>query len=144
MKTNIMLKSRKGISPILATLLLIVIAVAAIVVTYAWIMVYMRSSGHQAGARIKFDSVIIDSTNDNITIYVRNWGTEDVYVDKVYINGYDVTVATTLSGGAKLIPAGETLTITGTTRVYDFEQGKTYKVKVAGPETSYEDSVVAQ
>ncbi|MGQ9744095.1 MAG: archaellin/type IV pilin N-terminal domain-containing protein, partial [Candidatus Bathycorpusculaceae bacterium] len=39
------LKSKKAISPILATLLLIVIAVAAIVVTYAWIMTYMTSAG---------------------------------------------------------------------------------------------------
>src|SRR3990170_963076 len=35
-----MLHSKKAISPILATLLLIVIAVAAIVVTYAWITTY--------------------------------------------------------------------------------------------------------
>ena len=43
-----MLKSKKAISPILATLLLIVIAVAAIVVTYAWIMTYMSSTTQQA------------------------------------------------------------------------------------------------
>jgi len=41
MITKNMLKSKKAISPILATLLLIVIAVAAIVVTYAWVMTYM-------------------------------------------------------------------------------------------------------
>ncbi|HEY4674981.1 MAG TPA: archaellin/type IV pilin N-terminal domain-containing protein, partial [Candidatus Bathyarchaeia archaeon] len=47
-----MLRSKKAISPILATLLLIVIAVAAIVVTYAWIMTYMSSAGQQAGVQI--------------------------------------------------------------------------------------------
>lgn len=38
------INSTKAISPILATLLLIVIAVAAIVVTYAWITTYMSSA----------------------------------------------------------------------------------------------------
>ena len=42
-------KSKKAISPILATLLLIVIAVAAIVVTYAWLTTYMDSTTQQAG-----------------------------------------------------------------------------------------------
>ena len=32
---------KSGISPIMATLLLIVIAIAAIIVTYAWITAYM-------------------------------------------------------------------------------------------------------
>ena len=43
------LRSRKAISPILATLLLVVIAVAAIVVTYAWVMTYMAHTTGQAG-----------------------------------------------------------------------------------------------
>ncbi len=46
--TKRMIKSRKAISPILATLLLVVIAVAAIVVTYAWIMTYMGNASHQS------------------------------------------------------------------------------------------------
>ena len=44
-----MLNSKKAISPILATLLLIVIAVAAIVVTYAWITTYIGNTTQQAG-----------------------------------------------------------------------------------------------
>jgi flagellin-like protein len=75
--------SKKAISPILATLLLIVIAVAAIVVTYAWVMTYMTSTGTQAGIMLRKDAV--SWSNGLITIYVRNVGTADATIDAVYI-----------------------------------------------------------
>jgi len=78
-------KSKKAISPILATLLLIVIAVAAIVVTYAWVMTYMSSAGQQAGVFLKKDAPCLWQPG-NITIYVRNTGTSDAEIDAVYIN----------------------------------------------------------
>jgi len=79
-----MLKSKKAISPILATLLLIVIAVAAIVVTYAWIMTYMGSTTGQAGVLLSKDAVSWPA-NTTIIVYVRNTGTEDAVIDAVYI-----------------------------------------------------------
>jgi len=79
-------KTRKAISPILATLLLIVIAVAAIVVTYAWIMTYMSSSTTQAGVLLRKDTDRCLWKTGNVTIYVRNIGTSDAEIDKVYIN----------------------------------------------------------
>jgi len=85
MSTKNLLKSKKAITPILATLLLIVIAVAAIVVTYAWVMTYMSSAGQQAGVMLRKDTLCLWQTG-NITIYVRNVGTSDAEIDKVYIN----------------------------------------------------------
>ena len=76
--------SKKAISPILATLLLIVIAVAAIVVTYAWVMTYMTSTGTQAGIMLREDAVSW-SNSSSIIIYVRNVGTADATIDAVYI-----------------------------------------------------------
>ncbi len=76
-------KSRKAISPILATLLLIVIAVAAIVVTYAWIMTYMGSQTNQAGVFLRQDNVVFNPTS--IQVYVRNTGTADATIDIVYL-----------------------------------------------------------
>jgi len=84
MKTKALLKSRMGISPILATLLLIVIAVAAIVVTYAWIMIYMRSAGQQAGIQLNIENVSWP-TNSTIKLIVRNTGTSDATIDAVYV-----------------------------------------------------------
>ncbi|MEM2119270.1 MAG: archaellin/type IV pilin N-terminal domain-containing protein [Candidatus Bathyarchaeia archaeon] len=80
-------RCKKAISPILATLLLIVIAVAAIVVTYAWIMTYMSSAGQQAGIRLyKADiSFFEESGVRKINIDIGNSGTTDAQWTVVYI-----------------------------------------------------------
>jgi len=85
-----MLKSKKGISPILATLLLIVIAVAAIIVTYAWVMTYMGTQTQQAGVLITTENVRWYGTPaisaHNLTdINVRNIGTSTVRIVRVYM-----------------------------------------------------------
>jgi len=78
------IRSRHAISPILATLLLVVIAVAAIVVTYAWVMTYMSAQTSQAGVFLNRDAVSWP-TNATITLYVRNTGTSDAIIDSVYV-----------------------------------------------------------
>ena len=111
-----MLRSKKAISPILATLLLIVIAVAAIVITYAWITTYMGSTTQQAGVILRQDNIRWSSTTIEIT--VRNIGTSDTILVKVYLgnsatNMTDVTsyVTPSLTSGIAL-NAGSTQTLT--------------------------------
>ena len=77
------LKSKKGISPILATLLLIVIAVAAVIVTYAWVMTFTTSTTNQAGAVLTFENVRFYS-EDEVEIVIRNSGTNDAKVVEIY------------------------------------------------------------
>jgi flagellin-like protein len=77
------LKSKKGISPILATLLLIVIAVAAVIVTYAWVMTFTGSTTSQAGALLAPENVRFYSADD-IEITIRNSGTADAKIVEVY------------------------------------------------------------
>jgi flagellin-like protein len=47
----LMTSKRRGVSPVIATLLLIVIAVAAAVLTYIWVTGYMGTLQAQAGAQ---------------------------------------------------------------------------------------------
>jgi flagellin-like protein len=80
-------KSKKAISPILATLLLIVIAVAAIVVTYAWLTTYMGSTTGQAGvlpykANVNF---IDDAGVKKIAIDIGNSGTSNTQIVAAYV-----------------------------------------------------------
>jgi flagellin-like protein len=83
MPTKNMLKSKKAISPILATLLLIVIAVAAIVVTYAWVMTYMSTTTTRAGEELVSENIRFhDSTN--VTITLRSTGTSNSKVVAIY------------------------------------------------------------
>ena len=80
-----MIKSKKGISPILATLLLIVIAVAAVIVTYAWVITFTENTTNNAGALLKQENVRfdVDGSTDYIEIVVRNTRTGDAQVDKI-------------------------------------------------------------
>ncbi|MGD0979085.1 MAG: archaellin/type IV pilin N-terminal domain-containing protein [Candidatus Bathyarchaeia archaeon] len=79
------LRSKKGISPILATLLLVVIAVAAIVVTYAWVMTYTGHLAGQAGVTPKLANVDFYGNGTKIDIDVQNIGTSDTTITQVYI-----------------------------------------------------------
>jgi flagellin-like protein len=109
------LNSKKAISPILATLLLIVIAVAAIVVTYAWITTYMGSATSQAGVILYPENVRFDTGITEIT--VGNSGTENTWIVRVWLgdssgNMTDVTEDTDITGTGTALSAGGTATIT--------------------------------
>jgi flagellin-like protein len=133
MKTKTMLKSRRGISPILATLLLIVIAVAAIVVTYAWVMTYMSSAGHEAGVRLTIEAVNWPN-NSTIKLYVRNTGTSDATIDAVYVGTSSTDLqkqtSVTYNPENKVVKAnGET--VMEITISYSWTSQRTYYFKVA-------------
>ena len=103
-------RNAKAISPIIATLLLIAIAVVAALVTYAWVMGYIGIQTTNAG-----NSVLIQSVNmpkDIVTtVYIQNTGTNTVIISPyVYVGGvqYAATGGGTLTGGSTA-----TLTVTG-------------------------------
>ncbi len=70
------MKGKKGVSPIVATLLLILVAVAAAVVLYAWVS-GLSSSAKSSGAErtsIAFTIEAADLNTTHVTVYVRNIG----------------------------------------------------------------------
>ena len=102
-----MLRSKKGISPILATLLLIVIAVAAIIVTYAWVMTYMGTQTQTAGTLLDHDA--LSWYSNRTVIVVRNSGTSDAKIVRLYIgisqsNYTEVTTSTNIGTGIIISP----------------------------------------
>lgn len=109
-----MLRSKKGISPILATLLLIVIAVAAIVVTYAWVITFTGSTTGQAGVFLRKDAVYWQQ--GNITVYIRNTGIADGEISAVYVG--------TSAGNLQ----EQTATYDPPTKVVEKEGGSTLKI----------------
>lgn len=126
MLTKNMLRSKKAISPILATLLLIVIAVAAVVVTYAWVMTYMSSAGQQAGVMLSKDASCLWQTG-NITLYVRNKGTADAEIDRVYINS-ELQSGVSYDPTTKIVKSNEAITIVIT---YTWTSGDEYHFQIS-------------
>jgi flagellin-like protein len=125
-----MLKSKEGISPILATLLLIVIAVAAVIVTYAWVMTFTTSTSGQAGVFLRNDAVSWQT--GNITLYIRNTGTDDGIIDAVYVGESATNLVkqtnVTCSPSTLVEADGGSITITVT---YSWTTKITYYFKVA-------------
>lgn len=131
------LKSKKGISPILATLLLIVIAVAAVIVTYAWVMTFTGSTTSQAGAVLSLENTRfynISSTN-YVEVTLRNSGTADATVASVYVGTSDSNLALQSSvsydPSSQIIVQGSSLNITVT---YDWTDGTIYHFNIATEE----------
>ncbi len=83
---------KKGISPILATLLLIVIAVAAVIVTYAWVMTFTGAQTQQAGIMLSQENVSWP-TSTRISIVIRNTGTSNAKITAAYIGTTSTNVA---------------------------------------------------
>ncbi len=99
---------RKAVSPVIATLLLIVIAVAAAVLTYIWVTGYMgtiapRETPAQLKERIKIDAVSI--SDGSVIIYVSNIGEISTSIVSAYVL---YTNYTAVCGGSVTVsvPAG--------------------------------------
>lgn len=88
-----MTAKRKGVSPVIATLLLIVIAVAAAVLTYIWVTGYMgkvtgaveQTSTQQLQEKIKINAVSVNSTTKTVKLSVSNIGDTDVTISGAYV-----------------------------------------------------------
>jgi len=132
-----MLKSKKAISPILATLLLIVIAVAAIVVTYAWIMAYMGSATKEASVILYNENVRF--YNSTTEVVIGNSGTGDTRIIRLYLgasssNLVEITANTNITSSGISLSAGSTAAIRvdwpNNAVSGNWTAGKTYYFKV--------------
>jgi FlaG/FlaF family flagellin (archaellin) len=105
-------KNAKAISPVLSVLMMITIAVAASLVTYAWVMGYLGFTTSKAGKAIMVQSVAYD--DPTLWVYVQNVGEGAVEFDEagfVYIDDVlQPTANVTLVGNNPLFE-GETITI---------------------------------
>jgi flagellin-like protein len=82
----------KAVSPVIATLLLIAIAVAAGIILYVFVSGFTGSltqtGGQQAAEQLSMEVFDFrDLTTPKLTVTVRNTGTVKVTIDKVYFDG---------------------------------------------------------
>lgn len=84
-------KSAKAVSPILAVLFMIVVSVAAGLVTYAWVMGYLDFTTSKAGKAVQIQSIAYDSDTEILYVYVQNVGDgaiEFIEGECYYVNGF--------------------------------------------------------
>jgi flagellin-like protein len=128
MSIKTVLKSKKAISPILATLLLIVIAVAAIVVTYAWITTFMGSAAQQAGF-IPYKANVSFRSGSLITIDIGNSGTSNGQIVQVYV-GTSASATQSLTTTPEVPISLTAGSIKSFNVTYAWSNGQTYYFKV--------------
>ena len=97
-KMKRLFKEKRAFSPVIAALILMLLAVAAGVVVYAYVMGWLGGATKNPGAEygeLQIDSVTAEESTDVITIYVRNVGGKDLTLEYVYVEGNGFTDADT-------------------------------------------------
>ena len=117
-------RKRKAISPLIATLLLIAIAVAASVLTYSWVMSMVGSQSAQAQTQLRIDSVTWHgvtagppNTATGFSLVIRNTGSVSATVESISIrpNTAGSTIQTFKPTSAASVDVGLTLSTTAIT-----------------------------
>ena len=109
-------RNLRAISPVLAILMMIAVAMAGSLVVYAWVRGYIDLSTEKSGQAINVHS-IANHEND-LVVYVQNTGEGVTQLDEagcLYVNGQMVEckiLGVTVSDGFATLAGGETATIT--------------------------------
>jgi flagellin-like protein len=107
MKMKSFRRNKKGVSDVIAVLLMIAIAVAASLIAYAWVMGYLGGTTNKVGKAIQIQSMYYSGTT--LYVYVQNVGTAPVTLSSVYINGVLDPTASFLPAD---LPVNQTSTVT--------------------------------
>lgn len=132
--------SRKAVSPLIATLLLILISIAAASLIYVFVTSYISGSAGQrptVQSQIVIEAASLEATDKKVTVYVRNVGQQEipsgnwsVYLYDLNGNmvGYNVTYIASSLGPGSLLQINATVSNTTT-----ITSGSYYDVKVVSP-----------
>ena len=131
--------NNRGVSVIIAALLLIAIAVAAAVLLYVFSIGLMGSLGSSGGQQVK-DQVILEayswSTPTSLILSLKNVGSSTVNLAKgsadYFVNGVAETPSSVCAGASSLAPGAPTCTVTIPTPT--LTSGAAYPVKVVLPD----------
>jgi len=118
-------RSRRAVSPVIAVLLMIVIAVAAALFAYAWVMGYLDFLTVRVDQGVQVQSIHWNATSGELTAYAQNVGPSDVDIANVYvddvlaINGTSVWIYDPIADTENwTLPSGDTRKIVST-GIYD-------------------------
>jgi len=119
--------SKKAVSPVIATLLMIAVAVAASVIVYVWSAGLLGTLMGGGGSQVK-EQVILEAyqwtASNDLKLYLRNVGSSNVTLANIYVGGTQLAAV----GTKTMAPKGTSVQslAPGTT----FSAGTAYVVKV--------------
>ena len=127
---NVSTYGRKAVSPIIATLLLIAITVAAGIVVYVFVgglsANLSKSGGNQVTEQLSMDAYNFNP-DTSLSLTVRNTGTGSVTLNAAYFNGQSATASCVTTSP---LDVGATVTCTITTFPVTVTSGISYQLKL--------------
>jgi flagellin-like protein len=127
---------RRAFSPVIASLILMLLAVAAGVVVYGYTMGWIGgATGNPEGTpgEMQFDSIKIYASASTVTMYVRNTGSKDLTIDYIYVEGVGYNAADTdnVTASALIVTVNSVQSIVvDTTGTVSYTTDYAYEVKV--------------
>ena len=123
---------QQAVSPVIAVLLMIAIAVAAAILVYVWSMGLIGTLTSGGGTQVR-EQVIMDAYNwnastDDLVVYLRNVGSADVIVDAVYAGGQDVS--TDMDFTLTVLGPVDVVTVNPVAAGGTYTEGVSYTVKI--------------
>jgi len=112
MKKKRQFKSKRGFSDIVASLILMLLAVAAGVVVYGYLMGWIggATTNPKMAGHLSFDSMYANVTGNTITLALRDVGGTNLVLSNVYVSGIDRTTLCSIPGAG----ANNTAILNGT------------------------------
>jgi flagellin-like protein len=131
--------TKKGISPVIATVILVAVAITVSVSVAYWMGGI--SSLYTRLEKVEVVSVVVNkgTSSYKIDVYTKNTGSADATVDGIFLNGKLLTQYTTptlnstLGSAGTLVAAGDSATITvgiGSQIIPPFTAGTTIELKL--------------
>ena len=130
MKMKRRFRAKKAFSAVIASLILMLLAVAAGVVVYAYVMGWIGgATGHDTGqyGELSLDTAYASATTNMTTAYVRNIGGKLVTPNAAYVNDYNVTSMTSTPTD---IAANAVASISINATTIGLTKNTTYQVKI--------------
>ena len=119
---------RKALSPVIATLLMVAIAVAEAIITYVWSMGLLGGLMGTGGSQTK-EQLIVEAydwrTSGTLLFTLRNVGSAHVTVASVYVEGTSYSF-----GGMGTVSIGTTSQLTVSPPGGSYTAGASYVLKV--------------
>ncbi len=122
-------KSRKALSPVVASIILIAVTVAVSIAVAAWMGAL--SVGFMDTEQMSITNAVFDTDLDTVTLSVRNTGTTDITITSAVVNG---NPATATSSPDPIPKNGQaTITVSGVA----LESGDTYQIRLLSSKGNY-------